>query len=142
SLVIPRGHTRSTSTREPSPGVAGSYARLSRMLSIFMSLFPHSPSTRTVDPSGSIVTFPRARSSSLVGCGKSSRACWWSGGSMTSRRPLGAGSLSPLMLPDPQVHVLEAGYFALDTAADEIAALTLRGPYVYSPLNSSPVMLH
>ena len=31
-----------------------------------------------------------------------------------------------LDMPDAQVHILEAGHFALDTAADQIAALVRR----------------
>ena len=42
---------------------------------------------------------------------------------MTSRSILGEPEAYRRDVPNAEVHVLDAGHFALDTAADEIAAL-------------------
>jgi pimeloyl-ACP methyl ester carboxylesterase len=57
------------------------------------------------------------------GCGRRSRGCWWSGVSTISRSIWASRNVIARMCRTLEVHVLDAGHFALDTAADEIAAL-------------------
>ena len=57
------------------------------------------------------------------GCATTIRPCSWSGADMIPRSHIPEPEAYRRDVPDAEVHILDAGHFALDTAADEIAAL-------------------
>ena len=57
------------------------------------------------------------------GCARSSLAYWCSGASMSLSFDPSEPEAYRRDVPNAQVHILDGGHFALDTAADEIAAL-------------------
>jgi pimeloyl-ACP methyl ester carboxylesterase len=57
------------------------------------------------------------------GCGKSSRGCSWSGAKYESSFNPSEPESYRKDVPNAEVHIVDGGHFALDTAADEIAAL-------------------
>ena len=74
-----------------------------------------------------VLRLPHERScvSKVAGmvAGRASQGYWSSGASTTSRSIPGEPERYRKDVPNAEVHVLDAGHFALDTAADEIAAL-------------------
>jgi hypothetical protein len=68
-------------------------------------------------------TLQRTRSGSAF-CVNGSLRCWWCGAATIPRStPPGAPAYRD-DVPDAEIHILDAGHFALDEATDEIAALT------------------